>query len=49
VVSEDLGEEGVGSCFFSCSIRSVEDHMLNHVRNTGKSEVSASCPSTSVI
>jgi hypothetical protein len=41
--------EGIGSCFFASSVRTVKDHVLHNKRLTGKSEVSASCPSTLVI
>jgi hypothetical protein len=49
VVSEYPGKEGVGPRFFARSIGTVQNHVLYHPIFTGKSEVSASCPRTSVI
>lgn len=49
VVSEDLGQEGVGPGLLAGSFGSVEDEVLGRDCSTGKSLVSASCRRTSVV
>jgi hypothetical protein len=49
MLAEDLCNEGISPRLLAGSIGTVKDHVLDKLRLTGKSEVSASCPSTSVI
>lgn len=49
VVAKYLCNEGISPRLLASSIGAIKDHVLHKPKITGKSEVSASCPSTSVI
>lgn len=49
MLAEDLFNECIGPRLLASSIGTIKDHVLHKEKLTGKSEVSASCPSTSVI